>query len=801
MGNDKIMIIILTSSQSQYAYRSYHSVINQKTHPFNYDIFINVNTLNKNYINEITEQFKEEIKDNKVTIVETESNGKPGKGHNSVLQLFKEHPEYKYAFYLDGDDMFYPCAFQQYEQLFKKQPNLDLVHLMINDNVTFEKKEHKNIKLMGNFYLYTAMEHQQNWWEKKKIGNPFKEDLQKCRTPSRILITSRNIFNTTEPIRYCEDCKLYDDYLAFLNFTHAQLEGEINTIALSDPTIYCYNAINFEGATRNFTPDKHQMEQEIFNKSIKGKFHHMKDDWDNAIKKLPWQFLETPKEFPLSERPKFCNEHFVKFELDDKIKIANQAILDQDYEQSRFYFNLLDRFGAEGKQMSMNWGKSLVECKLPEQAINVYEKSLKIDRQREYDIQIYEILTKLYHQTGYFPQAIESCNKGLTIYPNRPVLKKYTEQVGYVYEPIRFKPKQKQIGQKPILAFHTGFHSGMFNGKNYQNREAVYGSEIAVIRVAELLTEEYTVFVFCQCDEELTHNGVHYQSLRRFEDFQSKIQIDILVVSRFINFFLHFTNSAKKTFFWLHDRRAHEMVQRLRLTNIGRNMLTSIYPMIDKFIALTEWHKDWFIRESVMPIMYRHKMEIIGNGIVEKFFENKKFEKTNRLIYCSDTTRGLEIALKCFPKIKERVPDVKLDIYHGSIPENLKKIVDSLDGVTFHGRIPQEQLCEELMKSKILFYPVFHHETYCIVATEAMRAGCIPVTVNKTGIGEIVENFGVTIPGEITEDAWQQQAIEACVNLIIQEDKRKSMEQRVINRGKMVSWEKRKNQWLKLLKG
>jgi glycosyltransferase involved in cell wall biosynthesis len=242
------------------------------------------------------------------------------------------------------------------------------------------------------------------------------------------------------------------------------------------------------------------------------------------------------------------------------------------------------------------------------------------------------------------------------------------------------------------------------------------------------------------------------------------------------------------------------MVNKLRLTNIGRNMLMSIYPMINKFIALTEWHKEWFIAESAMPIMYRNKMTIIGNGIVEKFFENKKFEKTNRMIYCSDTTRGLEIALKCFPKIQEKIPDVKLDIYHGSISENLKKIVDSIDGVTFHGRIPQEQLCEELMKSKILFYPVFHHETYCIVATEAMRAGCIPVTVNKTGIGEIVDDFGVTIPGEITSESWQHQAIKACVNLMNNNEKQKIFENRVIERGKQLSWDHRKEQWLKLLK-
>ena len=162
----KVMVIILTSSQAQYAYRGYESIKRQTQHSFDYDIFINVNTLNKDYINEIREQFKEVIDD--ITIVETESNGKPGKGHNSILELFHQHPEYDYMFCLDGDDLFYPYAFQQYEKLFQKKPDLDLVHLMINDNVSFEKKEHKNIKLMGKFYLYTPMEHQKNWWQEKE---------------------------------------------------------------------------------------------------------------------------------------------------------------------------------------------------------------------------------------------------------------------------------------------------------------------------------------------------------------------------------------------------------------------------------------------------------------------------------------------------------------------------------------------------------------------------------------------------------------------------------------------------------
>lgn len=787
----KVMVVILTSNQEQYAFRAYQSVLNQLPHSFDCDIFINVNSLDKTYIEKIRLVFKEES----VTIIETESNGGPGKGHNSCLLLFKNHPKYDYAFFLDGDDMFYPCAFRQYEKLFQKSSDIDLVHLMINDNVTFEQKDLKHIKLIGNFYLYTAMEHQKNWWHEKKIANPFKEPLYKCRTPSRILITSRRIFTTSVPIAYCENCKLYDDYLVFLHFMEAQFKNELSTIALSDPTIYCYNAINFEGATRNFTSEKHRREQDIFNKSIEGKFLTIRDSWDESIKNMPWEFIEPLSEFPIQERPKFCNKQFAEFEINDKLKRASNALNEQDYEKAMFNYQLMDRFGASGKQMYMNWGKSLIECRLFEQAINVYERALSLPQMPHLNQEISTILTQLYMQEKFYPQAID-CLKGIPEHSEN--FKQYTQYISSSYQPIQFKESVKQIGTKPVLVFHTGFHSGQFNGENYQNRQAVYGSEIAVIRVAELLATEYNVFVFCQCDEEITFNNVHYQSITRFEDFQEKIQIDILVVSRFVNFFIHFTNSAKRTFFWVHDRRAHEMIANLRLTNIGRNLLTSLYPQIEKFITLTEWHKNWFIKESGMPITYQHKVCVIGNGIVESFFKNKHFVKTNRLIYCSDTTRGLEIALKCFPKIREKIPDVQLDIYFGSIPDNLKQIVDSMENVAFHGKIPQEQLCEELMKSKILFYPVFHHETYCIVATEAMRAGCIPVTVNKTGIGEVVDKYGITLPGDVKSTEWQEQAIQACINLLSNDDTRKKFQLQVEERGKTMTWDIRKQQWLNL---
>jgi glycosyltransferase involved in cell wall biosynthesis len=79
-----------------------------------------------------------------------------------------------------------------------------------------------------------------------------------------------------------------------------------------------------------------------------------------------------------------------------------------------------------------------------------------------------------------------------------------------------------------------------------------------------------------------------------------------------------------------------------------------------------------------------------------------------------------------------------------------------------------------------------------------MRAGCIPVTVTKTGIGEIVDRYGVTLSGEVTTDEWQQNAINACINLLQNEEQRQKFEEQIIFRGKQLSWNNRKQDWMNL---
>ena len=77
-----ILITILTSYNEFILYECYSSLINQINIKNKYDIMIVVNSLNKNYINNVKERFK----NIDVKIIETISNGRPGMGHNLLYR-------------------------------------------------------------------------------------------------------------------------------------------------------------------------------------------------------------------------------------------------------------------------------------------------------------------------------------------------------------------------------------------------------------------------------------------------------------------------------------------------------------------------------------------------------------------------------------------------------------------------------------------------------------------------------------------------------------------------------------------
>ena len=129
--NSKFVLFILTSSNENLLKVTYNSAINQKDHNLNYNIIIVVNTLDVTYYKKV----KEEFKNINVEIIQTYSNGKPGMGHNSCIELFKIRKQYEYMLLLDGDDFLYPYALNQLSKCFEKESHLDMLYLKSTDKL------------------------------------------------------------------------------------------------------------------------------------------------------------------------------------------------------------------------------------------------------------------------------------------------------------------------------------------------------------------------------------------------------------------------------------------------------------------------------------------------------------------------------------------------------------------------------------------------------------------------------------------------------------------------------------------
>ena len=119
----KILIIILASNKIDLLKESYKSACNQKyfdNEKYSYNIILNINTLDDSFYQNVLSEFP------KIKIIRTHSNGKPGKGHNSSLEIFRNDKNYDYLITFDGDGQNQASDANQMIKLAKKN-NLSAV--------------------------------------------------------------------------------------------------------------------------------------------------------------------------------------------------------------------------------------------------------------------------------------------------------------------------------------------------------------------------------------------------------------------------------------------------------------------------------------------------------------------------------------------------------------------------------------------------------------------------------------------------------------------------------------------------
>ena len=321
----KILLAILTSSKPDLARLCYDSIISQQHNYLDTDIVVIVNSTNPHHLEDIRQ-----VMPPNTTIQETESNGRPGKGHNSVLRYFQQHPEYDYVVMVDGDDFLYPRALSRLEHYLQYEPDILFIafHDILQSEIPAKDSNipfitfHNKCCLSYNVEAITLGE----WHRVKGAINPFHGDINHMNTYARPFVFSQksleyDIFyrdpnsqilrnemteyyrdpnsqilrnEMTEYYRdsnsqilrngmteyYDENMTLYDDFIVFLKAFELSAIGKLKTYAAVDSNLYLYNATSLDAATKRYFSDENatirKQENEYYQTSIKNRFLTLK---------------------------------------------------------------------------------------------------------------------------------------------------------------------------------------------------------------------------------------------------------------------------------------------------------------------------------------------------------------------------------------------------------------------------------------------------------------------------------------------------------------------------------------------
>lgn len=330
----KFLVTLLTSSKLDYLKQSYNSVINQLPTNIKYDVVIIVNTLKDEYYEQVKITFNES------KIVRTESNGYPGKGHNSCIEYFKNNKEYDYLIPLDGDDFFYPFFFQNLEVYLQEQYNPDILFIPFSDILTliFSPNElHYPFRQCYYYFNVETLDLMSSVYKCKL--SPFKNKLEKINTPGRIIFISRKALEIN--FNYQENLKWYDDLLPFLQiFEYMTLfPHKLNIYFMEDYNLYLYNRLNEDSSSHNFLKDKEKnyiTENKNFQDAISNKFLAIRN-WD--IKNI--KVLHNPNNKLVKQKFNFTKnlieqlniKSMDNFQIDKNyIKAFNNHLIENGYE-------------------------------------------------------------------------------------------------------------------------------------------------------------------------------------------------------------------------------------------------------------------------------------------------------------------------------------------------------------------------------------------------------------------------------------------------------------------------------------
>lgn len=326
---------------------------------------------------------------------------------------------------------------------------------------------------------------------------------------------------------------------------------------------------------------------------------------------------------------------------------------------------------------------------------------------------------------------------------------------------------------KPIIAFVADGGFSNWSGSSIF-KQGVGGSETYIIEMARhmAITQRYEVVVFCRCGTEEICEDVKYVHIERFAATAASTPIEHCFISRYSEYIpVALNGHAKSVYLVVHD-----------LTPSGIIIPTD--SKLKRIFCLTQWHQEHFLQKFPM---LKHLTHSFHYGIDFTNFldvNNKVQKKPYSFIYSSFPNRGLSIVLKLWPLIVSLYPTAKLHIYvdmqntwantlHTKEMQKIAKLLELYSNdsklqhtLTNHGWVDKQTLAKRWLESDVWFYPCIFAETFCLTALEAALTKTLVVSNDLAALQNTVGDRGCVIPGDATQDAWQQQALATIIEYL-----------------------------------
>jgi glycosyltransferase involved in cell wall biosynthesis len=350
--------------------------------------------------------------------------------------------------------------------------------------------------------------------------------------------------------------------------------------------------------------------------------------------------------------------------------------------------------------------------------------------------------------------------------------------------------KEECSNSKNILIY-TGFSDIEWN-YSYMLNNALGGSEKAVAYLSTCFPKEYTIYISGHVKDEIINDNIHYIHLNKLTNLINDMPFHSVIVSRYISFYEMFPKcSFHQSYIWAHDT----MLLPYGCSLTDTQILNKWDNYINGCICLTEWHKDLFIEKY--PIL-KNKTNLINNGLDINSFKNISYSNCkikNKFIYSSRPERGLNILLKLWPQILDKLPDATLTIStYGNFPSNseetnLKTIIDNTESINYVGKLNVAQLYDEMSTAEYWLYPTHWPETSCITALEMLMSEVVCVYYPVAGLTNTMDKYGLPISSG--------KEIETIVSL--SEEQKDNLRKNGRMYAETCSWENRTVHWTNLL--